>query len=191
MSTSKKRIGDSVIITAGESKNMKGTIFQQQQRGWIIKLENAQLVKVTFRMVRLAEQSIPVTFAADSPREESALEQQLANSEIDSQYNAEQLQISENEQLPVDESVESNVQTAKSTNIDFTTLGVVQLRELAKRRGISIARTKEDFIRIIREMDPEQDLNLLKGRTLFDRVSELHISRLRSKQDLIERLRAE
>jgi len=51
-----------------------------------------------------------------------------------------------------------------------------------------VARTKEDFLCIIKEKYPEEDLNLLKGKTLNDRVSELHISRLRSKQELIERL---
>ena len=61
---------------------------------------------------------------------------------------------------------------------------VAQLRDLAKEKGVSIARTKDDFLRIIKELNPDEDLERLKGKVLFDRVSELHISRLRSKEDL-------
>ena len=61
---------------------------------------------------------------------------------------------------------------------------ILQLRALAKQKGVSVARTKEDFIRIIKEKNPGEDLERLKGKVLFDRVSELRISRLRSKEDL-------
>ena len=61
---------------------------------------------------------------------------------------------------------------------------VIELRKLAKEKGVSIARTKDDFLRIIKEMNPDEDLEQLKGKILIDRVSELHISRLRSKEDL-------
>ena len=47
-----------------------------------------------------------------------------------------------------------------------------------------MARTKADFLRIIKEKHPDEDLEKLKGKALFDRVSELHISRLRSKEEL-------
>jgi len=63
-------------------------------------------------------------------------------------------------------------------------LTINQLQALAKERGVSIARTKADFLRIIKAKNPEEDLNLLKGKILFDRVTELKISRLRSKLDL-------
>ena len=63
-------------------------------------------------------------------------------------------------------------------------LTILQLRGLAKRKGISVARTKADFLRIIKEKKPDDDLERLKGKVLFDRVSELCISRLRSKEDL-------
>ena len=60
----------------------------------------------------------------------------------------------------------------------------LQIRDLAKQKGVSIAHTKADFLRIIKEKNPDEDLERLKGKVLFDRVSELHISRLRSKEDL-------
>jgi len=65
---------------------------------------------------------------------------------------------------------------------------VKQLQALAKQRGIGIARTKDDFLRIIKEKNPEEDLERLKGKVLFDRVSELHISRFRTKDDLVRML---
>ncbi len=67
---------------------------------------------------------------------------------------------------------------------DVKKMTVMQLRDLAKEKGVSVARTKEDFLRIIKEMNSEENLERLKGKVLFDRVSELHISRLRSKEDL-------
>ena len=67
---------------------------------------------------------------------------------------------------------------------DITKLNTIQLRALAKRKGVSVARTKANFLRIIKEKNPDEDLESLKGKVLFDRVSELHISRLRSKKDL-------
>ena len=65
-----------------------------------------------------------------------------------------------------------------------------QIRVLTKPRGIGIACTKEDFLRIIKTKHPNEDLECLKGKVLFDRVSELHISRLRTKEDLVQRLQA-
>ena len=79
-----------------------------------------------------------------------------------------------------------NEQTQDSEPIpeDITKLTTLQLRELAKQKGVAIARTKVDFLRIIKEKNPDEDLERLKGKVLFDRVSELHISRLRSKEEL-------
>jgi len=65
---------------------------------------------------------------------------------------------------------------------------VKQLQVLAKQRGIGIARTKSDFLRIIKEKNPDEDLDQLTGKTLFNRVRELHISRLRTKADLVRML---
>jgi len=56
---------------------------------------------------------------------------------------------------------------------------------MAKQHGGSVTRTKTDFYRIIKEKHPEEDLALLKGKALFDRVKELHISRLRSKEEMV------
>ena len=66
----------------------------------------------------------------------------------------------------------------------------VESCNLAKQRGISVARTKEDFLRIIKANNPDEDLERLKDKVLFDRVSEFHISRLRTKQDLVRPLSA-
>ncbi len=70
----------------------------------------------------------------------------------------------------------------------YEQMTVVELQKLAKERDISIARTKADFVRIIKEMEPDCDTEALKGPALFNKVSELHISRLRSKKDLVELL---
>ncbi len=62
---------------------------------------------------------------------------------------------------------------------------VAESCKLAKQRSVSVARTKANFYRIIKENNPDEDLALLKGKALFDRVSELHISRLGTKEDLV------
>ena len=73
---------------------------------------------------------------------------------------------------------------------NITKMTVKQLQVLAKQRDIGIARTKDDFLRIIKEKNPSEDLALLKGKVLFDRVGELHVSRLRTKGDLVRLLQA-
>jgi len=90
------------------------------------------------------------------------------------------------------------VQTEKKSNIgeggenspDISKMTVKQLQTLAKQRGIGIARTKSDFLRIIKEKNPDEDLDQLVGKTLFNRVSNLHISRLRTKEDLVSLLKS-
>lgn len=67
---------------------------------------------------------------------------------------------------------------------------VKELWALAHERGVSVARTKADFYRIIKEKNPDEDLALLKGKALFNRVKELHISRLRSKEEMMRLLSA-
>jgi len=81
---------------------------------------------------------------------------------------------------------EADDTTGNSNEIKDMT--VKQLQELAKQRGIGIARTKSDFLRIIKEKNPDEDLDQLTGKTLFNRVSELHISRLRSKAEIVSLL---
>ena len=73
---------------------------------------------------------------------------------------------------------------------DLSKLTVVQLQAVAISKGIAIARTKGDFLKIIEEKQPDIDMSSLKGSALFDTVSQLHISRLRSKADLITLLQS-
>jgi len=87
-----------------------------------------------------------------------------------------------------DASTDETASTAISPEIAKMT--VRQLWDLAKQRGVSVARTKSDFFRIIKAMNPDEDMTVLKGKALFDRVSELHISRLRSKQEMARLLSA-
>ncbi len=78
-------------------------------------------------------------------------------------------------------------------NLDLSNLSkltVVQLQAVAISKGIAIARTKGDFLKIIEEKQPDIDMSSLKGSALFDTVSQLHISRLRSKADLITLLQS-
>jgi|GEM_PF-798015 len=85
------------------------------------------------------------------------------------------------EQTPATATEQENV---LEIDPEIKKLTINQLQALAKEKGVSIARTKEDFIRIIKQKNPSENLNLLKGKVLFDRVTELKISRLRSKADL-------
>jgi len=77
---------------------------------------------------------------------------------------------------------------SEGNDLDIAKMTVKQLQALVKQRGIGIARTKDDFIRIIKEKNPDEDLESLKGKVLFNRISELHISRLRTKEDLVRLL---
>ena len=77
---------------------------------------------------------------------------------------------------------------ATMTHSDFSRLTVKQLHELAKSKGIAIARTRIDFLKLILVKNPASDQNLLRGKDLFDTVKHMHISRLRSKEDLIGKL---
>ena len=82
-------------------------------------------------------------------------------------------------------------ETAPESNVaqnPYEKMTVVELQNVAKERKISVARTKADFVRIIQQQEPDIDVTTLKGPMLFNKVSELHISRLRSKKDLVELL---
>jgi len=80
----------------------------------------------------------------------------------------------------------SSFETASTAiSPDIAKMTVRQLWDLAKQRGVSVARTKADFFTIIKVINPDEDMAVLKGKALFDRVSELHISRLRSKQEMV------
>jgi len=215
MSETKKRIGDRVIVTGGQFKSLTGTIIQQQPRGWVVELEDTRQVTIPFPLLRLTDQpqveepafasineepepsqdlvttenDLPgASESASNPEEEPQPLEETVTEEIESFGALEQEQISEVEEVPIESSGEPTDSPTKPVAADLTKLSVIQLKEVAQQRGVSVARTKEDFLRIIKEKHPEEDLDRLKGKALFDRVSELHISRLRSKQDLVARL---
>ena len=186
MNTPKKKLGDRVVIIAGQHKDKVGVIVDQERRGWVIELEacpgeggERTHVTASFPMVALVE--------ASAQTEQAGGEQALDTAEIESPTaEVEALQ-------EADTAAQSESEPAPKTPEgvqDIAKMTVKQLQALAKQRGIGIARTKDDFLRIIKEKNPEEDLERLKGKVLFDRVSELHVSRLRTKEDLVRMLSA-
>jgi len=73
---------------------------------------------------------------------------------------------------------------------NFETLTVKQLQTAAKKQGISIARTKADFLKLLDEAEPGVDHLGLTGKNLKAKVAQYKIGALRSKQDLIDLLTA-
>jgi len=179
MSTPKKKVGDRVMITAGQNKNKVGVIVDKERRGWKIELEDGNRVTASFPMVALVE--------ASTQTEQAAGEQAQTTTEAEST-------VAEAEASPeADPTVQAEAEPTPETpedGQDIAKLTVKQLQALAKQRGIGIARTKADFLSIIKAKHPDEDLESLKGKTLFDRVSGLHISRLRTKTDLVRILQA-
>jgi len=187
MSTPKKKVGDRVMITAGQNKNKVGVIVDKERRGWTVELEacpreggERSRVTASFPMVALVE--------ASTQTEQAAGEQ--AQTTTDAESRVAEVKTSQEADPTAQGEAESKPETLPEGGQDITKMTVKQLQALAKQRGISIARTKDDFLRIIKEKNPEEDLERLKGKTLFDRVGELHISRLRSKADLLRLLQA-
>ncbi len=176
MSKVKKQIGDQVMITAGQFKNRIGKLVAKESHGWKVELDDGLQVAVSFPMVALVQNSEQQT-----ETENSTVEGITAES-TDSNQTEE----------PVDQgnSEAQTKQTADSESgeQDITKMTVKELQTIAKQRGIGIARTKSDFLRIIKEKNPDEDLDQLVGKTLFNRISELHISRLRTKADLVRML---
>ena len=171
MSTPKKKIGDRVVITAGQHRDKVGTIVDKERRGWMIELEDGSRVNASFPMVALVEASAQ-TEQAGSEQAQETVETETPTTEVE----------------PTSQATETATATASEGGQDIAKMTVKQLQALAKQRGIGIARTKDDFLRIIKEKNPEEDLDQLTGKTLFNRVSELHISRLRTKEDLVRML---
>ena len=177
MSTPKKKVGDRIRITGGQNKDKVGVIIEKERRGWTIELEDGSRVTASFPMVTLVE--------ASAQTEQTGSEQAQETTEVESPIAEagapqEADPTIQGEAEPPPETPEGGQDIAKMT--------VKQLQALAKQRGIGIARTKDDFLRIIKAKHPEEDLERLKGKVLFDRVSELHISRLRTKEDLVRML---
>ena len=174
MSTTKKQLGDRVLITAGSCKDKIGKLVSKERRGWIVELDDGEKVSVAYPMIAIVrsvnEQESEATEAQSTevtPAEESNIE------------------------TPPEAPDSHSVSESETPEQDITKMTVKELQTLAKQRGISIARTKPDFLRIIQEMNPDEDLDHLVGKVLFNRVSDLHISRLHTKQDLIRLLTAE
>jgi SPP1 gp7 family putative phage head morphogenesis protein len=68
---------------------------------------------------------------------------------------------------------------------DLTALTVKQLQTLSKENGISIARTKADFIKLLDQAEPGIDHSTLSGAALKAKLKEHKIGLLRTKEDLI------
>ncbi len=85
------------------------------------------------------------------------------------------------EAKPAAKTSTSPEQSGEGDDQDIAKMTVKQLQALAKQRGIGITRTKTGFLRVIKEKHPDEDLERLQGKGLFDWVSKLHISRLGTK----------
>jgi len=176
MSTTQKQLGDRVLITAGPHKDKIGVLVAKERRGWIVELDDGEHVTVSFPFVAVVKSASEMESVTDSSRV----------------VNEDEVQSSEaSDQSPVSITFAGDTQsTAEGNDQKITKMSVKQLQAVAKQKGIGIARTKPDFLRIIQEKHPDEDLDQLKGKTLFHRIGELHISRLRSKQDLVSLLTA-
>lgn len=79
---------------------------------------------------------------------------------------------------------------ANAPESDLAKLTIFELRAIARKRNIGIARIRTELLAYIRDKDMGVDLASLKGKPLLERCRELHVSRLRSKHDLIRLLQA-
>jgi len=175
----KKQIGDQVMITAGQHKDKTGKLTAKNRGGWTVELEDGQQVSASFPMVALFP-------TAEEQETQEATEAQQTENTSDTSSNVDESS-SESDPNSQPEEQPSDAQREHEST-DITKMTVKQLQALAKQRKIGIARTKSDFLRIIKEKNPDEDLDQLTGKILFNRVSELHISRLRTKADLVRML---
>ena len=202
MNASQKEAGDLVEITGGANKGQEGVLQEKVSKGWNIKLQSGEVVLTAFPFIKLLAKAGE---SAESPQSEARLESEaLPEAEPENSEAEEIAEDSNPNPSPASEELgeativinEHADQSSATTPTDpgedeeieipenIKKMTTVQLRDLAKQKGVSVARTKDDFFRIIKEKNPGEDLERLKGKILFDRVSELHISRLRSKEDL-------
>ena len=72
---------------------------------------------------------------------------------------------------------------------DFNKLTIKQLQKLAQNNGIAVARTKKDFIKLLKPLEPNVDLDSLKGLELKNLIKKHKIGALRSKDELISLLK--
>jgi SPP1 gp7 family putative phage head morphogenesis protein len=71
---------------------------------------------------------------------------------------------------------------------DLNTLTVKQLQTLAKQNGVSIARTKAEFIKLLDQVEPGMDHSNLSGKALVAAKKKHHIGPLKNKQQFIKPL---
>ena len=195
-STNSKQTGDLVTITAGASKGQEGVLQEKVSNGWNIKLRNGAVVLTSFPFIKLIAKKgeFEENRQTDQPQDSEPIpeaEPEISGS-CETVQNAPESPCTASEETgdEIADSVEFIAQTPPSTvgngvvENSIAKMTTIELRDLAKRKGVSVARTKADFLRLINEKNPDEDLERLKGKALFDKVSELHISRLRSKEDL-------
>ena len=72
--------------------------------------------------------------------------------------------------------------------VDMNTLTVKQLQTLSKQNGVSIARTKADFIKLLDQSEPGFDHASLTGAALKAKLKEHKIGLLRTKNELVKLL---
>lgn len=71
---------------------------------------------------------------------------------------------------------------------DLSALTVKQLQTLAKQNGISIARTKSDFIKLLDLVEPGVHHSDLSGAVLQAKIGQYNIAALRGKDELVKLL---
>ena len=187
MNASQKQSGDLVAITGGAHKSQNGVLQEKVSNGWNIKLRSGEIVLTLFPFVKLISKKGEFE---DSEPWKSILAGEVVEDK-DASNSPERPCTASGE--TGDEIVDPGEITAQApegaagngrVEDSIAKLTILQLRDLAKRKGVSVARTKADFLRIIKEISPGENPKRLKGKALFDKVSELHISRLRSKKEL-------
>ena len=207
--TNPKQVGDLVKISGGRHKTEEGILHEKTSKGWNVRLKNGEIVLTSFPfVVVLAKKGefeegkpwksiLAEDFAEDRdepiPVAEPVIaeENTIAQNTLESPGTASETAGDEIVESAVD-AAQAPTETADTGSIEENTeipeniakMTTLQLRDLAKQKGVSVARTKADFLRIIKKKNSAEDLERLKGKVLFDRVNELHISRLRSKEDL-------
>ena len=207
--TNPKQAGDLVKITGGLYKKEEAILHEKTSKGWNVKLKSGEIVLTSFPFVIVLAKKgefengepwksiLAEDFAEDQDEPIPEAEPAIAQENTTAQDAPESPCTASEETgdaiiAPGEIAVQAPTETAETSSIEENTevpeniakMNTLQLRELAKRKGVAIARTKADFLRLIKVKSPGEDLERLKGKVLFDRVSELHISRLRSKKDL-------
>jgi len=72
---------------------------------------------------------------------------------------------------------------------DFDKLSIKQLQKLALNNGITIARKKNYFIRLLNTLEMDVNLGSLKGSQLKSLITKHKIGALRSKEELVKLLK--